>query len=423
VNPEEIRRLLDEKVGRLTELKGLASLTDEQRSEVRTLIDEAKELRSDLNSALEAESFLDEHRSARNTSRGRASEEDQLAGREENRDDDGEEETRSVGEFITDSEEYRTWSRGNRAGALEFEVETRTLFTTTTLPSSYLQAQRLPGIQRDSDTYGSLRDVLLVGSTNAESLIYFREDVFTNNAAPVLEATATTGSTGLKPESAISFDEETAGMHTIAHWIPITKQTEWAAPEMRSYIDGRLLDGLQLAEDEQLLLGDGSSPNMTGLLETSDIQELDNSYFTGEPTQNASTDAEPFDRLARAKRMIADVGRARANFIVINPEDDEFFQTVMDANGHYYAGGPFNAGTAQTIWGLRKVVNEHMPQGQALVGDGRQAQIWDRMTARISVGLVNDQFIRNMKTVLAEKRVGLAVYRPKAFAVVDLFSA
>jgi HK97 family phage major capsid protein len=95
----------------------------------------------------------------------------------------------------------------------------------------------------------------------------------------------------------------------------------------------------------------------------------------------------------------------------------------MDANGHYYGGGPYVSGVATQFWGLRRIVNEHMPQGQALVGDGRQAQIWDRMSARVEVGLVNDQFIRNMRTVRAEKSVGLAVYRPAAFALVDLFAA
>ena len=414
---------MEQRIERLREIRAMETLTDELRAEARTLTTEAQELRVQITEAQSAESVISDFEDARRTSRGRVSENDSVAGRRE------ETRAQTPGQVLTLSEEYRTWVQNGHRGAFEFRFEadadeTRALANTALFPSEYLQAQRLPGIQRDSDLQGSLRDVLLTGTLSAESLVFFREDVFTNNAAFVGEATATGGTSGTKPESGITFAQETATVGTIAHWIPITEQFEWAAPELRSYIDGRLLDGLQLEEDGQLLLGDGVAPNPEGLLNVTGIQVLDGAYFAtiGNATQNAGTDAEPFDRIARARRLIATVGRARASFIVLNPEDDERFQTVADANGHYYGGGPFTTGQPSTFWGLPRIVNENMPAGQALVGDGRAAQVWDRMSARIVVGYVNDQLIRNMKTVLAEKRVGLAVYRPAAFAHVYLYA-
>jgi HK97 family phage major capsid protein len=293
---------------------------------------------------------------------------------------------------------------------------------TAVLPTGYVTEQVIPGITRLADPFGTLRDVLLVGTTGAESLRYFRENVFTNAAAFVAESTDFTGASGTKPQSNISFTSATADVGTLAHFIPITNQLEWVAPELRSYIDGRLFDGLQLKEDQMLLTGDGIGENPLGIMVTPGIQVLDAAHFSTTPTQNAGTDAAPFDRIARARRKIIDVGRARPNFIVLNPADDEVFQTLADANGHYYGGGPFTGGQPTSFWGLTRIVNENITAGTALVGDGRQAQIWDRMTARITVGLVNDQFIRNQKTLLAEKRVGLAVYRPAAFATVALYA-
>lgn len=420
MNPEEIRKQLDEAIARLKVLQAQETRSEEETTEVRTLIEKSKRLNDELRAALDAADLIKNFDEARGTSAGRVSGNDGAAAAAENRSEAGKEETRSAGEILTSDEGYAKWAERRSDVPFEFNVETRALMNTAKLTANWLVEQRLPGIRRDSDLYGSLRDVLAVGSTSAETIRFIREDTFTNNAAFVTEATATGGSSGLKPESDITFEEDSANVGTIAHWLAITNFLEWNAPELRSYIDGRLLDGLNLREDDALLNGNGSGANPTGLLNVTGVLELDDAYFASNPTRNAGSSAEVFDRIARAKRVIQDDSRARANFVVMNPEDEEYFQTWLDADGRYIAGGPFAAGLAPNFWGLRKVINENMPAGQVLVGDGSEAQIWDRMSARITVGLVNDQFIRNMKTILAEKRVGLAVYKPSAFAVVDL---
>jgi HK97 family phage major capsid protein len=421
VNLKKLRELLDAKTTELRALRDGEERTDEIRTQMRTLADEITEIRTNITDEEKVEDELRAVDTARKTSAGRASENDSVAStREERR-------ALTVGEQLTESDEYRTWSalrndNDPRGFTFEVSLERRAIMGTAVLPTGYAQEQRLPGIGRLADPYGSLRDVLLVGSTNAESLRFFQEDVFTNAAAFVGESTDLTGETGQKPQSGITFTTDTATVGTIAHFIPITNQLEWVAPELRSYIDGRLMDGLQLTEDDMLLNGDGTGEDPVGILETDDIQILDNTYFAGAATTNAGTDIEPFDRIARARRLIIDVARSRPSFIVMHPADDEEFQTLADADGHYYGGGPFDSGQPTRFWGLTRILNENMPEGKALVGDGRQAQIWDRMSARITVGLINAQFIRNQKTLLAEKRVGLAVYRPAAFALVDLYA-
>src|SRR5690606_18328331 len=107
-------------------------------------------------------------------------------------------------------------------------------------------------------------------------------------------------------------------------------------------------------------------------------------------------------------------------FVVLNPVDDERLMVTTDAQQPDFGAGPFAAGNVPTGWGLRTVVNENMAVGTALVGDGRQATIWDRMQAQVSGGTIDKQFIRNMLTLLAEERVGLTVFRPQAFAEVEL---
>ena len=305
--------------------------------------------------------------------------------------------------------------------------EQRALLGTDDLSDSYLQPQRIPGIQRGADQFGSLRDVLNVGVTNSDSIVFFRETSFTNNAATVAEATATDGTTGTKAESALAFEEATANVKTIAHWIPITRQLLWNAPEFESYVSGRLVDGLRLVENDQLLNGDGTGSNLTGILETTGIQLLDNTATTGywatDPVDAAGTDNEDMERLLRARTLIATEGRARANFIVLHPADHEKFLATKDADRRYFGQGPFSGAPIPTLWGMRVVENENIAEGNALVGDGRQATIWDRMAAVVTTGTIDKQFIRNMLTLLAEERVALTVFRPKAFAHVQLVGA
>ncbi len=304
-------------------------------------------------------------------------------------------------------------------------VDVKTLVQTAAFPADYITPTMVPGFYRGDDLQGTLRDVLINGTTTSDAILFFRETAFTNNAAGVAQATHTSAAdetpvnASVKPESALTFEQVTAPVVTIAHWIPITRQTLQDAAQMQTYVEQRLLDGLRLEESDQLLNGTGGN-NLTGLLQTANVQNLDQTYFSGAAVNDASTDNENFNRVLRARRMIRTVGRARANFVVVNPADLENFLTATDADKQYFGGGPFSGSGITNLWGLRVVEDENLTAGAVLVGDGRMAAVWDRMQAQIFIDTIDDQFVRNMLTILAEERLALTVFRPQAFALVDL---
>ena len=307
--------------------------------------------------------------------------------------------------------------------------DVKTLIQTGALPADFIQPHIVPGFFRGDDLQGSLRDVLINGTTTSEAITFFRETAFTNNAAGVPQATHTSGAdetpvnASVKPESALTFDQVTLPVVTIAHWIPITRQTLQDAAQMQTYIEGRLVDGLQLAESDQLLNGTGGN-DLTGLLQTANIQDLDTSvYFTASPVADAGENNENFNRILRAKTLIRTVGRARANFVVMNPADSEEFMTYTSTDFNYYGGGPYASNGNRAMWGLRVVEDENLTAGSVLVGDGRMAAVWDRMQSQIFIDTIDDQFVRNMLTILAEERLALTVFRPQAFALVELASS
>jgi hypothetical protein len=178
-----------------------------------------------------------------------------------------ERDTRSWGQRFAESEQVKDYS--GRGKSQPFEVgtfypkhqaqhrdgmgpqEVRALIQTGAFPADYISPTMVPGFFRGDDLQGSLRDVLINGQTDSDAILFFRELAYTNNAAGVPQATNTSAASetpvnaSVKPESALTFEQATAPVVTIAHWIPITRQTLQDASQMQTYVEQRLLDGLR----------------------------------------------------------------------------------------------------------------------------------------------------------------------------------
>lgn len=299
--------------------------------------------------------------------------------------------------------------------------EVRTLVYSGTASASALLAEVFPTIYRARERDLRMRDVLANARTNSDTVTILQESSFTNNAAEVAEATS--GADGAKPESALAFTEASFPVRYIAHWIPVTRQMLADLPFMETYIEDRLRVGIERREDSQILNGNGTPPNLTGLLNTSGILTLDGTYFGSNPVSNAGTNVENFNRILRARTRIrlSTVGGAEATFVVLNPADHEVMLTAGDANRQYYGPGPFSGAGITSLWGLSVVESEAIASGSALVGDGMMAAVVDRMDTTIyTTDSHSDYFIRNILVILAEERIALPVFRPSAFAKVSL---
>lgn len=248
----------------------------------------------------------------------------------------------------------------------------------------------------------TILDAITRGSTTSDLVSFVREDTFTSNAAVVAEHTDT-DSGNLKPQSDFALEKATAEVKTIAHWVAATKQALSDAAQVRTIIDNFLEYGLLEELEDQVLAGDGSGDNFTGLLNTSGVQTIawDNDLL----------------RTARlAKAAVRVNGRARATAYVFHPNDAAELDLLKDDNGRYYFDGP-SADGVQSLWRLPVVESEAMPEGTAVVGDMRRAVIWDREQAGIvATDSHADFFIRNIIAILAELRAAFAVLRPAAFA-------
>jgi hypothetical protein len=254
----------------------------------------------------------------------------------------------------------------------EGELDLRTLLYTGGV-ANLVQPTRQPGVYGPSllPFQVRMRDVLSNSSTNSNSIQFVRESSFTNAAAPTAEAVST--STGSKPESALGLTVVTSPVATIAHVVPVTRQTIDDVPQMQGYVNGRLIDGLKLVEDQQVLAGDGTGANLTGILSTSGIGNLDATYWTANPLPTTGAAANKADRIRRARKYVEVTGLAQPNFVVIHPDDLEILDELKDTTGNYVFSDPVGGRGIPTLWNLTIVPSTSQPTNTFLVGDGRFA--------------------------------------------------
>ncbi|MDU9400612.1 phage major capsid protein [Pseudomonas sp. zfem003] len=260
-----------------------------------------------------------------------------------------------------------------------------------------VQPMQMPGILMPGLRRLTIRDLLAQGRTISNAVEYVRENVFTNSAAPVAEG-------ALKPESNLTFTKQTANVRTIAHWVQASKQIMSDAPQLESYLNNRLLYGLRLKEEGQLLAGDGTGDNLPGL------KTVATDY---DATLNVAGDTMA-DKIAHAIYQVSE-SEFEASGIVLHPRDWHSIALMKDAEGRYIFGGPA-AFAARVMWGLPVVPTMAQTRGEFTVGGFDMAsQIWDNMDASVEVSQHDrDNFVKNMLTILCEERLALAHYRPAA---------
>lgn len=257
-------------------------------------------------------------------------------------------------------------------------------------------------------------DLIPVGTTDGNVIPYTQEGG-TFLAAETTEA-------ALKPEDGATYTDKTAVVETIAAWQKLLKQALSDFPALESMINSRLQYSVFQRLENQIVAGNGTAPNLLGIMNTSGIGSV------------------AFDGTVPAAELILDgmvnvfLALGEANAIVMNPLDWKTVLTqkaqytalpgappTLGGSGDYVGGGPF-AVTPQMMWGVPLIPSPVLAQGTALVADfARGAQLFIREGVNVLISDSDqDDFLRNKVTILAEMRAALACYRTPLFQLVHL---
>jgi HK97 family phage major capsid protein len=317
-------------------------------------------------------------------------------------------ETYNVGAMFAEFDGVKAMTEG-RAGRARMEIKAAIINARG--PSQPLvQADRLGGIYTTPNRVLQIRDVLPSSTTDSNLVEYTRENVFTNSAGPTVAGSPEQYENVTKPESGITFTLVSAPVVTLAHWIPASRQVLDDSASLASHINGRLIYGLKLKEETQLLSGTGINHQLNGLLTQA------TAFVQTSPENKNEID------IIRMAIKQAHVAEYRPDFAVLNPQDwfDIEIRKVGTSDARYVVGDPGSMGVPN-LWGLPIVVTNSIASGKFLIGSAAAAEIKDRQMAAVEMSREDGtNFQKNMVTILAEERLTLCVYRTEAFIKGDL---
>ena len=203
-----------------------------------------------------------------------------------------------------------------------------------------------------------------------------------------------------KPQMDTDYTERTIQAVKIAVWEKFSEETLYDFPAFVSECMRIMLSRVRLKE-ESTILGGVSLPAYT----LSGFKVATPNYF---------------DAIVAAYTQVASASGMsfRPNALILNPVD---FSTILSAKAT--DGSYLFEEIERRLPNLQIIQSTNIPAGNFVIGDFNYMHIRDWQPAEISVGWVNDDFTKNLVTVVAEERVIYYVkLQDKAAFVSDTFA-
>lgn len=325
-------------------------------------------------------------------------------------------ERKTAGQMFIESAEFKTAQTAQSTTTQPMQLKAITGLAASA--GALVRADRDPTVYDGPRRAMRVRDLIPTVPTSSNAVEVMRQNVFTNAAAaqaPVAPSTAIGGGElQTKAESNITWSLTTYPVRTFAHWIPASRQILNDAPQLQSLIDIDMVYGLDLKSDQQLLLGDGTNQNVTGLLVDAGVSNVAPDAAT---TTAALLGAAKIAHIRKAITTLQTFEYYNFNGITLNPVDWEHIETAKGTDGHYIWAS-VSQGAEDRIWRVPVIVTNAQPAGVFLIGDWTMgARLYDAEQASIRISESHaDYFVRNGVVILAEERYAFAIPRPKAFA-------
>jgi len=254
-----------------------------------------------------------------------------------------------------------------------------------------------------------LLDLITVGSTTSDTVVYARQTTRTSAAAETALGTAYS-------EASYDFEQVDASVKDIGHFTTAYRSQIADAGQFDTIVRRQLQEDVLLRLESQLYAGNGAGANLTGL--------TDAATGIGEVTRDTTNETR-IDAIHRA------ITTVRNNFreptaVVVHPNDYEDIVFEKDANERHMLlqpGGFPNAAFApmMTVWGKPLVVTPVATEGTAVLGFWPDATLWVRSGVSLAVSdSHSDYFTKRQVAILAEMRGAFSVTRPAAFCKINL---
>lgn len=255
----------------------------------------------------------------------------------------------------------------------------------------YLLSSTEPGLTRIARRSPFLMQLCNIGSINK---MYAQ---WAEQANPDPGAAGSTAEGLAKTQTDFDIQEKSQKVEKVTAYIKVSTEMLDDVDFMRSEINNELVELIMLKADQQIYEGNGTSPQLKGIL--SSAQSISFGALAG-----TILDANKLDALRAAYAQIATNQFTTPTEIVMHPEDAASLDLEKGTDGHYIMP-PFSTANRATVKGVPIVENTLVTAGNFLIGDFTKSNVRIRKALSISVGYENDDFTKNLVTILAEMRL------------------
>lgn len=272
---------------------------------------------------------------------------------------------------------------------------------TNTFTNNVPGYEHLPEIHFDPERKTRARDLILQGTTNMTAVEYVRESSETDN-------TGMTAQGAEFNQNDFDLTAYTANVRKITAYIMLAEEMLEDVAGMTSYIMAKLPGKINKVEDEQIIRGAGTGQYLSGLVTNA----------TAYSDSLADSKVQRIDVLVDAVRQVVD-DEYQPSFIVLHPADFYKIALTKDDNGQYIL--PWILGVMNPqLAGVPIVTSTAITEGDFLVHSREAAQVFFKKELLIEFSNQNeDNFVKGMVTVRAQKRLALAIYKPTAILTGD----
>lgn len=301
---------------------------------------------------------------------------------------------KSIGQAIGDAYANaieKITSVSEKGGMVNLDVKAvGTMSITTNYSGGQVALSQLEsGVARIARRKPFLRQLVNVAGTVSKYITYIEQKNPEGGADMTAEG-------ALKSQADFDLVEVSKAVKKVTAWIKVSKEMVADLPFMRNEIDTELMELVELKLDSQILSGNGTGDNLEGILQNATAWSAGGFALTI-PTPNE------FDVLRVAIAQIQGL-EFNANYIVLHPEDCAKMELTKTSQGEYTYAMSYIVDGVVRVKSVPVIENTGMSAGTFLVGDFSKSNLRIREDLNVQVGYVNDDFTKNLMTILCEAR-------------------
>jgi HK97 family phage major capsid protein len=311
--------------------------------------------------------------------------------------------SKSLGDAVVEAVKGAGLVRGKINGTAHAEVKAATDTVVSPYPGEISISDRVV-VYPNGPLY--VRDLLPTEFVTTPTVGFFQ--------VPTEGSAAGVAEDGAKPQMSAEPELVTVRVGKIAAILKATDELIQDYPRLVSTVEGRGVYAKDLEMEDQIINGNGTGGEMTGLL---------NAGIQTGTWANGGTAQDIAEAIYGAAMRIRFASGYDADGVIVNPLDWLTLRLAKDGNDQYFAGGMFEGqyGTAfggmyPGLWGMKIAISNACPQGTIIVGAFRQAAaLAVKDGTRVDVGYDGVDFSHDRVTIRVEERAALEVFVPGAF--------